>query len=183
MIELIIGPMFSGKTTELLRRLTRFQIGGHSVLLLRPNIDNRGILTHDCLHHDIKEIFIDRVGNCEFANIDVIGVDEGQFFPNLAEDATVLANMGKIVIISGLHATSEAEPFPEIQSCIPISESITKLNAVCTQCGSQDASFTYYKKGNKTEKVLVGEHEYTALCRKCYYDLKSRATEPSFQTS
>lgn len=184
MIELIIGPMFSGKTTELLRRLTRLQIGGNSVLLLRPSIDTRGILTHDCLDHGIEEMFVDKVGNYErFYDIDVVGIDEGQFFPGLADDITTLANMGKRIIISGLSATSEAEPFPEIQACIPISESITKLNAVCTQCGSQEGSFTFYKKGNKTEAVLVGEHEYTALCRKCYYDLKNRATGPSFQTS
>ncbi len=175
MIELIIGPMFSGKTTELLRRLTRLQIGGNKVLLLRPNIDTRGVLTHDCLDHSIEELFVDNASDYErFKDVDVVGIDEGQFFPGLAKDATMLANMGKIVIISGLNATSEVEPFPEIQLCIPIAETITKLNAVCTQCGSQDGSFTYYKKGNKTEKVLVGEHEYTALCRKCYYLLKSR---------
>jgi thymidine kinase len=158
--------MFSGKTTELLRRLTRLQIGGKKVILLRPNIDNRGILTHDCLDHAIQEVFVDTIlDSMNFDNIDVVGVDEGQFFKGLAKDVNNLANSGKIVIISGLHATSEAEPFTEIQGCIPIAESITKLNAVCTQCGSQEGSFTFYKKGKKTEAVLVGEHEYTALCR------------------
>lgn len=172
-IEMILGPMYSGKTTELLRRLTRLQIGGSRVILLRPNIDNRGILTHDCLDHKIQEQFVDTILDFkDFDSVDVIGVDEGQFFKGLAKDVNHLANLGKIVIISGLHATSEAEPFPEIQACVPISESITKLNAVCTQCGSQEGSFTFYKKGRKTEAVLVGEHEYTALCRECYYGLK-----------
>lgn len=170
-IEIIIGSMFSGKTTELLRRLTRLQIGGNKVILLRPTVDNRGILTHDCLDHKIREQFVSKVSDYDCSNVDVVGIDEGQFFKGLATDANHLANMGKIVIISGLNATSEAEPFPEIQACIPIVESITKLNAVCTQCGSQEGSFTFYKKGNKTEAVLVGEHEYTALCRSCYYGL------------
>lgn len=167
--------MFSGKTTELVRRLNRFRIGGNSVVLLRPSIDNRGILTHDCLSSKLDEVFVKSVWDyVDIMNVDIIGIDEGQFFPNLADDITKLANSGKTVIIAGLNATSEAQPFPEIQACIPIAESITRLNAVCTQCGSQEGSFTFYKKGNKTEAVLVGENEYTALCRECYYELKQK---------
>lgn len=171
-IEIIIGSMFSGKSTELLRRLTRYQLGGKKVILLRPNTDTRGKITHDDIKSKIEERYINKISDLtDYASYDVIGVDEGQFIHDLAQDSNLLANQDKLVIIAGLNATSEAEPFPEIQACIPIAEHITRLNAVCTRCGSQDGSFTYYKRGNKKTAVLVGENEYTAVCRKCYNEL------------
>lgn len=179
MISLIIGPMFSGKTTELLRRLTRSKIAGKKVILLRPKIDTREKLTHDNLTtNGIKEIFLNEINPDNFMDYDVIGIDEGQFFKNLAASANILANRGKKVIIAGLDATSELEPFEEILNCIPYSEEVVKLSAICTFCGSELGSFTHFKLGNKKEKIIVGGADlYNAICRKCLNKFKHNKSD------
>jgi thymidine kinase len=169
MLSLIIGPMFSGKTTELVRRLNRYQIAGKKVILFRPTTDTRDHLTHDRLSHDIQEVFTGRLYYTDWQKYDVIGIDEGQFFTMLKDDADYFADQGKTVIISALNGTSEKKQFDQVQGLIPFAEEIVKLNAVCMDCGSDYGTFTYYKAGNKTKDVQVGdEHEYMALCRKCY---------------
>lgn len=177
MISLIIGPMFSGKTTELLRRLNRSKIAGKKVILLRPKIDTRGKLTHDNLTtNGIKEIFLTEINPDDFLDFDVIGIDEGQFFKNLSKSANDLANKGKNVIIAGLDATSELEPFEEIINCIPFSEEVVKLSAICSFCGSEYGSFTHFKSGTKKEKVIVGGSDlYNAICRECLNKFKNQS--------
>lgn len=182
MISLIIGPMFSGKTTEIVRLLTRHQIAGEKVLLCRHRTDTRGILTHTPLSHKLEEIFLDSLAELQkindFESYKVIGVDEGQFFPNLARDVSLLANNGYEIIIAGLNATSEQSPFEEIQKVIPIAEKITKLNSVCMKCGNDFASFTYYKGKHKEGDVLVGdEKDYSVLCRKCLNETHENGDE------
>jgi len=169
MLTLILGPMFGMKTTELLRRLRRAQIAGKKVILFRPTTDTRDHLTHDKLSHNIEEKFTARLFFSDWEKYDIIGIDEGQFFVSLAQDAAYFADKGKTVIISALNGTSERKPFDEIQKLIPEAEEIVKLNAVCMDCGSDFATFSYYKAGNKEKDVQVGdENEYMALCRGCY---------------
>lgn len=173
MITLITGPMFSGKTTEMIRYLTRAKIAGKNVILLRPIADVRDFLTHDGREIEIKEVFVERIIG-SFSDIneyDVIGVDEVQFFqyPDVAKHIDILANRGKDLYIAGLNGTSEKTPFDAVQQLIPLSENIIKLNAICIECGSDHGAFTYYTEGKKTESVKVGGKEsYTALCRECY---------------
>ena len=168
MISLIIGPMFSGKTTELLRRLNRDRIAGKKCVLIRNRIDKRQILTHDNTdNHLIEEIIEQQLSGVDINAFDVIGVDEGQFFDDLPV-VNDWANLGKNVMIAGLDATSEQKPFGKILDIIPFCEEVVKLTAVCHKCGSYLASFTYFKAGNKTGDVLVGsENEYEARCRNC----------------
>lgn len=171
MITLILGPMFSGKTTELIRFLVRSQIAGKKVLLVRPTSDTRGFLTHDHKSHQLEEVFVEHLSDIEnIFDYNVIGVDEGQFFNgSFVHDANHLANQGKEVIISMLNATSEAKPFDNVQGLIPLAENIIRINAICTKCGSEYGSFSYYKLGRKTDKVKVGgSSDYTSLCRDCY---------------
>ena len=171
MTQLIIGPMFSGKTTEMLRRLTRYSLAGRRVVLVRPSCDTREQLTHDNLQHNFFCYTTDKISKIfdEIIRADVIGVDEGQFFEGLAKDVDRLSGYGRTVIVSGLNATSERKPFKEIQNLIPLSEQITKLNAVCSKCGSDFGSFSYYKSGVKNEDVMIGAQDlYTSLCRNCY---------------
>ncbi len=114
MITLIIGPMFSGKTTELLRRLNRDSIAGKKVILIRNNIDKRVILTHDNMSFNrVKVIISDNLSEMDVSYYDVIGIDEGQFFDDLIA-ANQWANKGKNIIIAGLDATSEQKPFGKI---------------------------------------------------------------------
>lgn len=171
MITLITGPMFCGKTTELIRRLTRAKIAGKNVILLRPAIDTRDHLTHSRLSHSIEEKFIDEtepLSSSELFSYDVIGIDEGQFFNDLKFLVETFTKWGKTVVIAGLNGTSEQKPFQPILDLIPIAEEIIKLNSVCMKCGSDYGTFTSYKGNDKDSDIKVGdEHEYEALCRIC----------------
>jgi thymidine kinase len=165
-IELIIGPMFSGKTTEMLRRLTRYQIAGKKVVLLRPNKDTRDYLTHDKRSSNIKEKLLRYV--CEFNTdyYDVIGIDEGQFFSDLNLINTLAYYKNKIIIISGLSSDANQNGYDSILSVIPLSETITKLNAVCEDCCSDYGSFTVKKDKSNTNEI-GGKDLYKAVCRSC----------------
>lgn len=172
MIQLIIGPMFSGKTTELLRRLQRAMIAGKKVILLRPTIDTRETITHDELKSTgkIPQIAISNLKDFDSNDYDYIGIDEGQFFLNLAENVNNWATNGKHIIVAGLDATSELIPFEEIIQLIPFCEEVIKLNAVCTKCGSDFGAFTKFIGQQKKDKILVGgKGLYEARCRKCWH--------------
>ena len=175
MIKLIFGPMYSGKTTELIRLLERAYIAGKKVIMLRPKIDTRGFLTHSKKDTSwLKEEFVD-LATFDASEYDVIGVEEGQFHKGLKDFCVKYSlmgssAMGRQVVVSALHATSESEMFEEIIALIPYCEGIIKLNAVCTECGSEEGNYTYFMAGNKIEKVAVGGADiYTALCGACYH--------------
>lgn len=170
--------MMSGKTSELVRQLVRAQIAGKRVILLRPNTDNREFLTHSKLTHDIEEKFISSINEFDPKEYDVIGVDEFQFFPeDSAYKIDTIVNMDKIIIVSALNGTSERTTFQTVQNIIPLVDDIIFEAAVCTECGDDHAPFTHYKLGEKNEDVKVGgQHEYTALCRKCYIKKNSKST-------
>jgi thymidine kinase len=170
MLQLILGSMFGGKTTELIRRLTRASIAGKHVVILRPNTDNRSHLTHSQLTHKLEEKFVDSISEINWEEYDVIGVDEGQFFnSNFVDDVNKIADSGRKVIIAGLNGTSERKPFENIQALIPHVDDIIFMPAVCTNCGSEHGVYSFYKLGEKTQAVKVGgEEAYTALCRACY---------------
>src|SRR5579872_1388719 len=140
-IHLILGPMASGKSSELLRLLTRAIIAKKGpVILLRSGMDTRSFVTRDKrdLHPELTELFVSRADDfLDFVNgmptgvAKVVGIDEGQFFHNLRKGCQRLAELGITVIVSGLNATSEVQPFEEINDLIPVCEEITKLNAIC----------------------------------------------------
>jgi len=170
MIVLIVGPMFSGKTSSLLTKLERAIIAKKRVVLLRPGIDNRGFLSHSGKTLDIQEQFISDLNDFDMSKYDVIGIDEGQFHKHLKEFVIRAAKTNKVIYISALHATSESEMFEEIVKVLPYCEEIIKLNAICTKCGSEYGNYTFFKSGKKTEKVVVGGiGSYTALCDNCYF--------------
>jgi thymidine kinase len=169
-IKLITGGMFSGKTSALISELERAKFAKKRVILVRPNTDDRKFLTHSGITPQIEEVFLDEVGQLsDKLEYDVIGIDEGQFFTNLTYDVNFLADNGIKVIISALNGTSEREPFDNIQDLIPYVEEIEKKNAVCAECGSEYATYSYYKLGDKKDKIKSGgASDYDALCRKCY---------------
>ena len=171
MIQLIIGPMFSGKTTELLRRLQRARIAGKKVILLRPQIDTRETITHDELKTtgSIPQLVLNNLEDFDINSYEYIGIDEGQFFKNLAQNLNIWATNGRHIIVAGLDATSELTPFEEIIQLIPYAEEVTKLNAVCTKCGSDFGAFTKFVGNEKKDKILVGgKGLYEARCRNCW---------------
>ncbi|KAF7638612.1 Thymidine kinase [Meloidogyne graminicola] len=168
-IQLIIGPMFSGKTTELFRLATRHTLAGRSVAIIKYRHDTRYDATYACTHDYRKmEAFIAETIEEVYElikNNDVIGIDEGQFFKDLVKYSQYLADNGKIVIIAALNGDYKQEPFPNVTKLIPLAEKIEKLNAVCN-CG-QSASFTFRLSSNKKIEIIGGQELYRAMCRQC----------------
>ena len=172
-VEVVCGSMFSGKTEELIRRLNRALIAKQKVEIFKPSIDTR-YAENDVVSHNENSI---RSTPVQFANdiillagdCDVVGIDEAQFFDEEVVNVAIkLANDGKRVILAGLDMDFKAEPFGPMPSLICIAEFVTKVHAICMQCGGV-ASYTY-RLVNSEEKVLLGEKDsYEARCRACYY--------------
>jgi len=173
-IEVICGSMFSGKTEELIRRLNRARLAKQNLEIFKPSLDTR-FHDSDVVSHDENAI---RSTPVQFAsdilllagNSDVIGIDEAQFFDDaLPEVSRQLAQQGKRVIIAGLDMDFEGNPFGPVPSLMAIAEFVTKVHAICMQCGAL-ASYSYRLAGEK-EKVFLGEKsEYEARCRSCYVE-------------
>lgn len=170
-MELIVGPMFSGKTSELLRRIRRFGYAKRSTLLIKFAADQRYsdtcVSTHDKLMIEaVSATKLSEIGE-RFKKFDVIGIDEGQFFEDVVEFASKAAEMGKIVIVAALDATFERKPFGHICELFPMAESIDKLTAVCKLCGL-DASFSRRLSASKKTVAIGGADMYIPVCRQCF---------------
>lgn len=171
-IQLILGPMFSGKSTELIRRLKRYQIARYPCLIVKYAKDIRydleSIATHD--QQTLKAISADKLKNLKvnLNDYDVIGIDEGQFFPDIVEFSEEMANKGKTVVIAALDGTFQRKAFASILELIPLSEHVVKLNAVCMTCFG-DGSFTKRISADKEVEVIGGADMYMATCRSCFF--------------
>ncbi|MDH5610648.1 MAG: thymidine kinase [Cyclobacteriaceae bacterium] len=173
-IEVICGSMFSGKTEELIRRLNRAIIAQQRVEIFKPIIDRRyskkKIVSHNesAIHstpvHFAHDILIN-AGSC-----DVIGIDEVQFFDEqIVEVANQLANQGKRVIAAGLDMDFLGRPFTPMDRLMSVAEYVTKVHAICMECGNI-ASYSH-RRTKSSKKVVLGEKDiYEALCRKCFYE-------------
>ncbi|MBA4408079.1 MAG: thymidine kinase [Bacteroidota bacterium] len=171
-IEVIAGSMFSGKTEELIRRLKRAKIAKLKVEIFKPAMDTRysvaEVVSHD--ENSILSTPVENSGNIMLltGDVDVIGIDEAQFFDHGLIDVSItLANMGIRVIIAGLDMDFKGKPFGPIPGLMAVADHITKVHAICMRCGDV-AQFSYrFSKADKL--VLLGEKdEYEPLCRSCY---------------
>ena len=176
-IELIIGPMFSGKSTTMYNHVDRYNIANKKCIIIGHSIDKRyepkqnGIVMHDGLERiQIPKLMIGALSLMDelIDQFDVIGIDELQFF----EDCSIVhqwANRGKIVICSALDGNYLSEPFQQICELIPKCEDVIKLKAVCMKC-FDDASFT--KRILYCDNVIQtgGKDLYMSVCRKCMFD-------------
>ena len=175
-IEIITGPMFSGKSEELIRRLKRARIARQRVACYKPDIDLRyhrtAIASHSSQTHDASVVTpnSDRLREDLFANgkideVDVIGLDEVQFFDSdVIPLALELVHLGKRVILAGLDTTFANEPFGPVPNLMALADEVTKLSAVCMTCG-QPAIHTQ-RLGQSQELVVVGAAGlYEARCR------------------
>ncbi|RUS90083.1 hypothetical protein EGW08_002125 [Elysia chlorotica] len=178
-IQVIFGPMFSGKTTELMRRMKRYQIANYHCLVIKYAKDVRydvsGIATHDkqVLAALPTEHLTDLYS--EALKHDVVGIDEGQFFPDIVSFCDKLAELGKVVIVAALDGTFQKRGFGDILNLVPIAESVVKLNAVCMSCFG-DGSFTKRKGSEQKVEVIGGTEMYLATCRGCFHSpSKSRS--------
>ncbi len=171
-IEVIAGSMFSGKTEELIRRLRRAEIARQRVEIFKPALDSRYSAT-DVVSHDERAITSTAVDNSSTillltGNVDVVGIDEAQFFDEgLVEVCNKLADMGIRVIVAGLDMDFRGKPFGPMPGLMACAEYVTKVHAVCMKCG-HIAQYSH-RLSDSEKLVLLGEKEsYEPLCRECY---------------
>ena len=201
-IHIITGTMCCGKSTELLRRGERHTYVGRKVVYINHDLDKRSkelYSTHSKLHKteniqvnikftsasklkdllDTIEDKVDMIEDIKLEDFDVICIDEGQFFPDLKEMVTYLAEiLGKCVLVAGLTNDFKREKFGQILDLEPISDSFTKLCALCKYCSWEkkavNAIFSHrlirkLDSSSDEEQIKVGGMEdYVPLCRKCY---------------
>lgn len=171
-IEVICGSMFSGKTEELIRRLKRVKIANLKVEIFKPAIDTR----YDevkIVSHDATAIQSTPVDNSQkillmAGDVDVIGIDEAQFFDSeIANVCDELAFRGIRVIVAGLDMDYLGNPFGQMPNLLAKADYITKLHAICQQCGNM-ANYSYRKVADEKQVLLGATDAYEPRCRKCY---------------
>jgi len=173
-LRVITGCMFSGKSSELLRRYTRHQIGGKKCLLVKPKKDNRfsenSVVTHD--NKKVKCIVLSKLKelNDEIKNYDVICIDEIQFFEDADYVCDRWAFEGKIIEVSGLNGTFNRTPWEVMSKLFALADDIVFMKAVCKKTGN-DAVFSYLSnkhdenKENEPQIVIGGRDKYEAVDR------------------
>jgi thymidine kinase len=191
-IEVVCGPMFSGKSEELIRRLRRAEIARQRVQIFKPGIDQRYSDDHIVSHSELK-IRSEGAKNANevMARIDlrteVIGIDEAQFLGMEMVDVVVrLADMGKRIIIAGLDTDYLGRPFHPIPELLSVADEITKTLAICVQCGNP-AKHTQRLVASEDLIVVGAAGMYEARCRRCFEpelaSLKSTKLAPKEATA
>ena len=179
-IEIIIGPMFSGKSTELIRRCTNYESIQKKVLIFNHSLDSRNknnvVQTHSAATkcaiktHNLIEYLNENT--TELSTCDVIAIDEAQFFDDLLEFVKRIEHLDIVVIIAGLDGDYFRTPFGEILQCIPYANSVTKLNAFCmVKKDGTKAAFTKRHKNNDQQQKQIdigAKDKYYAVCRDVY---------------
>ncbi|MBM3936753.1 MAG: thymidine kinase [Sphingomonadales bacterium] len=175
-IEVITGSMFSGKTEELIRRLRRAKLAGLGVRIFKPIYDNR-YHSNKVVSHNQNSITCESVKtSSEIFTIlrnqkdivSVIGIDEAQFFdPQILEVVQELSRQNLRVIIAGLDMDFLGKPFGPMPSLMAVAEDVTKVRAICSDCGNE-ATFSYRHSGIADTLVLGAQEHYRPLCRTCF---------------
>lgn len=170
-LEIIIGPMFSGKTTHLVELYKKYIDSGVSVLAINYSADKRYhssmLSTHDkimipCVFSDTLLDVMDKI-----SLVDVILINEGQFFQDLFDVVESLVNHSKKRIhICGLDGDFKRKKFGQILDLIPLCDTVSKLHAKCLKCG-RPGIFSH-RVTNETDQVVIGSDNYSPLCRRCY---------------
>jgi thymidine kinase len=176
-LHLILGPMYSGKTSDLIRLADRYKIAKKKVIIVKYLADTRYSKDELAAHSGTRvlaDASTDRLSLVDFEPYDVICVDEVQFYPD-NKDLIKWADKGKIVVASGLSGNYLRHQFQGIPELISAADRITHLNSVCMLCNNENGSFSAMRKeqtqiaGKAAETEFIGGQEtYVALCRKCY---------------
>ncbi|MEN9444611.1 MAG: hypothetical protein RIS47_1501 [Bacteroidota bacterium] len=179
-VEVIAGSMFSGKTEELIRRLKRARIAQQAVAIFKPQIDTRYSAV-EVVSHDANAVESVPVATAAeilelCGDVRVVGIDEGQFFDaNLVDVCNKLANEGKRVIVAGLDMDFRGVPFGPMPALMAVAEYVTKVHAICVQCG--ELANHSYRITKQDSLVLLGEKDsYLALCRACFVEAQQAPT-------
>lgn len=171
-IEVVCGSMFSGKTEELIRRLKRAKFAKQRVEIFKPAVDTRyseeNVVSHDS--NAIASTPVDSSASILLftSEIDVVGIDEAQFFDmGLIDVCKQLANSGIRVIVAGLDMDFKGTPFGPMPGLCAIAEEVSKVHAICVKCGDL-ANFSHRTVKNDKQFLLGETEEYEPLCRSCY---------------
>lgn len=175
-IEVITGPMFSGKSEELIRRLKRARIARQRVACFKPDIDLRyhrtAIASHSAQTHEAITVantaHLRQALYPQLHEVEVIGIDEAQFFDaGIVQLSTELVHLGKRILIAGLDTTFTGDPFGAMPPLMAIADEVTKLSAVCIVCGSP-AIHTQRISASRELVVVGAAGVYEARCRACF---------------
>lgn len=171
-IEVICGSMFSGKTEELIRRLKRAQFANLRVEIFKPRIDVR-YSEDEVVSHDANTIPSTPVDSSDSilllsGDVDVVGIDEAQFFDGrLVEICRLMADRGIRVIVAGLDMDFQGKPFGPMPELMAAAEHVTKVHAICVRCG--DPALYSHRLSSSNRLVVLGERDlYEPLCRHCF---------------
>ena len=175
-IEVICGCMFSGKTEELIRRLKRAQLAKQKIEIFKPAIDTRydeiKVVSHDSNSIHSSPVVSSSTILLLAADVDVVGIDEAQFFDDeLINVCNQLAESGIRVIVAGLDMDYLGKPFGPVPSLMSVAEHVTKVHAICIRCG--DIASYSHRTINESSLVILGEtNHYEPLCRSCFNSVK-----------
>ena len=178
-LEILLGPMFAGKSSAVLRTVNRYRSLGWAICSITHASDNRFSDEPMLMNHDLASVpcvkwssLMDHISDPDFLKAKFIIIDEAQFFGDLrAFVEYAVEHCGKNVLVVGLDGDIERKPFGQILDCIPLADSVTKLKAFCSLCkDGTDALFTYRKKeaGIQGQIFVGGAEAYMPLCRTHY---------------
>ena len=177
-IEVVCGSMFSGKTEELIRRLRRAEFAHQRVEIFKPSIDVR-YSEEEVVSHDSNAILSTPVESAQnillmTADVDVVGIDEAQFFDDgIVDVCRKLADSGIRVIVAGLDMDYMGVPFGPMPALMATAEYVTKVHAICVRCG--DLAHHSHRLTTDDKQVLLGAHDtYQPICRHCFNELTKK---------
>lgn len=180
-IEVICGSMFSGKTEELIRRMRRAEYANLKVEIFKPQLDVR-YSVEDVVSHEgttIRSTPVDSPNNILLLadDVDVVGIDEAQFFDASIVDVCIaLADRGIRVIVAGLDMDYLGKPFGPMPALMCIAEYVTKVHAICVRCGN--LAHHSHRLAANDKLVMLGEKDtYEAICRHCFRECMNEATQ------
>jgi len=168
-----MGNMFSGKTSELIRRLKRLKVIDKQILVVNSAKDTRSpeevLKTHDNVKFNCFKVYdlYDLMDKSAFEDAEIIAIDEAQFFSNLKKFVESCLDMGKDVILAGLDGDAFQRKWGELLDCIPMATEVTKLSALCMRCGNGNMGpFTKRTVENTELELIGGSDMYEAVCQK-----------------
>jgi len=173
-LEIIIGPMFSGKTTRLIDIYKQYKLCNNQIIVLNHSIDERydtvGMVTHDlnsipCLKLSSLMCTTEIL---EWKDASVVLINEGQFFNDIIPFVKACLNAKKHVYVCGLDGDFERKKFGNILDLIPLCDKVTKLSSLCTQCKDGTKAIFSKRLSGEHEQTIVGHSNYAPVCRKCY---------------
>lgn len=182
-LQLFIGPMYAGKSSELIRQIQRYEILGKNILVINHAINNRygsnTITTHTKMSYNdciiiptLASIFENNDYNSRFNNAEVIVIEELQFFSDAYDHIVEWCNKkGKHIIACGLDGDFKRNPFGDVLRLIPHAEKVVKLSALCKRCRDGTlANFTMRVTKDKSQTIVGSDDVYEAVCRKHFLE-------------